>query len=278
MTATDAAGGEARLIAGTAAEPATATSLVSDLGALGIHEGDIVVVHSSLSRLGWVVGGAQAVVAALASAVGPAGTITMPTHSGHLSDPSRWRDPPVPTWWIPLIRANLPAFDPRLTPTRHMGAVVECFRQLDGARRSPHPRLSFTAVGPLAEAIAGRHDLNAGLGPDSPVGRLYDLGAKVVLLGVDHASDTSLHLAEYRARWPRKHWHTEGSPVLVDGVRRWMTYEELAFDDSDFSRLGEAYAATGAETTGMVGSGFGRLCRQADIVDFAVGWIEQTRR
>jgi aminoglycoside 3-N-acetyltransferase len=278
VTATDPLAGEARLISDTVGEPATVTSLISDLHDLGVIESDLIVVHSSLSRLGWVVGGAQAVVSALMAAVGPEGTIVMPTHSGHLSDPARWKHPAVPHRWVPLVRENLPAFDPRLTPTRNMGAIVDCFRQLEGAQRSPHPRLSFTAVGPLAETVTGRHDLAAGLGPESPIGRLYDLGAKVVLLGVDHANNTSLHLAEYRARWPGKHWHTEGSPVLVDGERQWLSYEELAFDDADFRRLGEAFAATGSEAKSLVGSGLGRLCHQDEVVDFAVGWIERTRR
>ena len=270
--------GEEAAITRSLDQPSTVTSLIGQLRALGIEEGDVVIVHSSLSRLGWVVGGAQAVVEALVAAIGTRGTLIMPTHSGHLSEPSRWTNPPVPEPWIPTIRATMPAFDPRLTPTRGMGAVVECFRNLDGTVRGPHPLLSFAGHGPLADQIVAPHELGAGLGPESPLGRLYDLGAKVALLGVGHANNTSLHLAEYRAWWPHKRDQQEGSPILIDGERQWVTYDELALDDSDFERLGDAFAATGAETRNQVGAGVGRLFGQRQAVEFATSWIERSRR
>jgi aminoglycoside 3-N-acetyltransferase len=75
--------------------PATVPSLVDDLHTLGVTPGALLLVHSSLSRLGYVAGGAPAVVQALLNAVGPAGTIVMPAFSSDLSDPSRWIAPPV---------------------------------------------------------------------------------------------------------------------------------------------------------------------------------------
>ena len=100
----------------SASKPATVTSLVDELRALGLDDGMTVMVHSSLSRLGFVLGGAQTVVAALHETVGPGGTIMMPTHSGALSDPSKWQNPPVPETWWQTIRDEMPAFDPALTP------------------------------------------------------------------------------------------------------------------------------------------------------------------
>ncbi len=94
------------------AGPFTRGSLREDLLDLGVEAGSTVMVHSSLSRLGWVAGGAQAVVMALMDALGPTGTLVMPTHSGHLTDPARWERPPVPAEWWPLIRGETPAYDP----------------------------------------------------------------------------------------------------------------------------------------------------------------------
>ena len=160
---------------------------------------------------------------------------SMPTHSGDLSDPATWSKPPVPEAWWDTIRSAMPAYDPALTPTRRMGAIVECFRRLPGTRRSAHPTISVAAHGPKATTIIDPHPLAYGLGEDSPLARLYELDADVVLLGVGHANNTSLHLAEYRADYPNKAWTaTHASPVLIDGHRSWTTYDDLEADDSDF--------------------------------------------
>ena len=104
--------------------PATVESLVRDLRSLGLRAGMTVMVHSSLSQIGYVSGGAHAVVEALLEAVGITGTIVMPTHSTDLSDPSTWSNPPVPSAWWDKLRKHMPAYDERLTPTRRMGAIT----------------------------------------------------------------------------------------------------------------------------------------------------------
>lgn len=268
---------EAEVVAATD-RPATVASLTADLRALGVHPGMTLMVHSSLSRLGWVAGGAQAVVAALLAAVGDGGTLMMPTHSGHLSDPAEWRHPPVPeAWWQP-IRDELPAFDPALTPTSHMGAIVECFRHVPGVRRSTHPTVSAAAFGPHAERLTAGHELIDGLGEASPQARLYDLDGHILLLGVGHGNNTSLHLAERRAAPPGAATTTRWSPVSVNGRREWVGYRSLVDTADDFPAIGHAFATTGRQTTAMVGAGTAHLMRARDVVDHAVGWLAEHRR
>lgn len=259
--------------------PATAATLAEDLRALGVREGSVVMAHASLSALGFVVGGAEAVVDALRSAVGPTGTIVVPTHSGQLSDPAGWENPPVPADWIRTIRDHLPAFDPARTATRSMGAVPEALLRLPDSVRSAHPHVSIAASGPHAFAIIEPHDLAPAMGVGSPLSRLVDLEVDVVLLGVGHANNTLLHLCEYLAEWPAKPTKTFGAPVVHDGERRWVTWDDLDVDADDFDRLGAALEAEHAEAVsiGPVGSGTGRRVAGRDLVAFATQWLSVNR-
>ncbi len=260
----------------TTRQPATVTSLISDLELLGIRGGDVIIVHSSLSSLGWVIGGAQAVVEALLEVVGESGTIVMPTHSSHLTEPAHWENPSVPEAWWPEIYAAIPAFDTDLTPTTKMGAIVECFRHVPGIVRSNHPWASFAATGPEAAFITADHRLEEGMGEHSPLGKLYKLDAKVLLLGVGHANNSSLHLCEHRANWLGRRQEQQGSAIMVDGQRTWVTYEHLVTDSDDFDQIGVAFDP-GRSTIGSVGSGPAKAMNQRQLVDFGVTWMNTYR-
>jgi aminoglycoside 3-N-acetyltransferase len=265
----------ADVIARTSA-PITASMISEALTIAGVSEGSLIMVHSSLSRLGWVAGGAHAVVNTLLRQVGDTGTVVMPSLSSDLSDPAAWVNPPVPADWWQTIRDEIPAYDPNLTPTTSVGAVVECFRHVPGAVRSEHPADSFVAVGPLAERIVHPHALAPAFGEGSPLARLYELDATIVLLGVGHGNNTTLHLAEGRAACARRTMRY-GVPMLVDGQRQWVEFVDLDYDSDDFERLGDAFAATGGQRVVPLGVGSVTTCSARDIVDFAVGWMSANR-
>jgi aminoglycoside 3-N-acetyltransferase len=256
--------------------PVTVDMLVSDVTALGVGAGMTVLLHSSLSALGWVCGGAQAVIEAFQDVLGAEGTLVVPTHSGN-TDPAAWVDPPVPESWWPVIRSSMPAFDPYLTGTRQMGAVADSLLRHPDARRSSHPQVSFTAVGRHASEITADHRLDEQLGINSPLGRLYDLEGSVLLLGVGHNRNTSLHLAEYLATWPSKRTRQCGAAVRVDGERQWVTFTDLDIDESDFPAVGAAFEATGAVRRRQVGHTTAALMAQRALVDFGVRWVTEHR-
>jgi len=237
-----------------------------------------LLVHSSLSALGWVVGGEQAVVEALRDAVGEDGTLVMSTQSWQLCDPAYLNARDVPREWWPAIRDHLPAYDPATTPTRTMGAVAELFRTLPATVRSAHPHRSFAAAGRRSAQVTAVHELDSPAGERSPLRALYDLDAYVLLLGVGHEKSTVLHLAEHRCEYPGKHTVRNGAPLTVDGVRRWVEWTELWVADDDFEEVGEAFAAeTGLTRIGTVGDARVQLLPQRAVVDFAAGWFPRHR-
>jgi aminoglycoside 3-N-acetyltransferase len=256
-------------------EPVTVGRLVDDLRDLRVEAGDTLLVHASLSALGWVAGGPVAVVDALQEAVTADGTLVMPAHTG-LSDPANWQNPPVPDDWIPVIRAEIPAYRPAVTPTRGLGAIPECFRNYPGVVRSRHPSLSFAAWGADADAIVADHSYDDALGDGSPLARVYDRDGDVLLLGVGHGPSTSLHLAEYRADYPKDRT-THGGPVLVDGEREWVEFEDIEISDDDFEEVGAAFEEECEVAVGPVGEGTARLFSQRDAADFAVEWFGENR-
>ncbi len=251
--------------------PNTRQSLIDELKASGIMAGSTLLVHASLSALGWVSGGGVAVVQALMDVVSPVGTLVMPEHSGDLSDPSFWQHPPVPENWWQIIRDTIPAYHPAYTPTRKMGVIAEIFRTVPGVIRSDHPAVSFAAWGKNAEFVTKNHVLEYSLGEGSPLARIYDLNGQVLLLGVGFGNNTSFHLSEARANLCKL--EKQGAPILLNGERQWVEYSDFAYEDQVFEQIGEEFSKTGLVKKIRIGGGDSYLFEQKPAVDFAVSWL-----
>jgi aminoglycoside 3-N-acetyltransferase len=212
-----------------------------------------IIVHAALSAFGHVPGGADTVTRALCEcARRRSATLVMCAHSDAEDDyPSGRGSSPGVSVFSGADDGELPAilaFDRKRSPCRGMGAIAERFRTFPGTRRSGHPTLSFTARGPLARRILVPHRRESGVGPDSPAGRLRDLDALVLLLGVGYERCTILHLAEY-ARAARIA-ASGGAPDAVTcqaferrAFGRWKSrvWTDIAFEPDAFPTLGERF-------------------------------------
>lgn len=259
-------------------KPVTKEDMVEAFKRLGLKENDNVIVHTSLSDLGYVCGGAQAVIEALIETVGDGGSIMMPTQSWKNLDPEDGVHWEVDKKYWQIIRDNWPAYDKRITPTNTMGAVAEMFRLWEGTHRSDHPARSFAAWGKNADYLIKDHDLSNIFGKDSPLDKLYKLDGKALLIGVGYDKNTSLHLADALAKYPGKHDVTEHSAVIKEGKRVCKSYETLFVDGEDFTDIGEAFESKFNIQKTVIGNCELKLMSQRELVDFAIRWIEKNRK
>jgi aminoglycoside 3-N-acetyltransferase len=220
-----------------------------------------------MSSLGYVLGGAQTCVRALLDAVGPTGTFVMPAFSPEVSDPAAWDDPRVCEVDIDYVWAQISVFDPTTTPTA-MGAIPEAFRTWPGVLRSNHPQVSVCAIGPTAAAIVEPHQFAWGQGPGSPFERLYELDARLLLLGVGFNRATLLHHAESRVPHGRR--KVRRFPVDEPSGRRWIEVPDVGDDlNTHFPAIGELVASGDIETFGMIGRPECALVPARRLVDIA---------
>lgn len=251
--------------------------ILTALKHVGVGRGQTVMVHASLSSLGFVCGGAQVVIEALLESVGEEGTIMMPAQSWKNLDPAsgvHWEEPEE--WWQ-AIRDHWPAYNREITPTNTMGAVAEMFRKWPGTLRSDHPARSVAANGKYADYLTREHTLSNIFGDGSPIGKLYELDGYVLLIGVGYDKNTSLHLADARAEYPGKHDYVEHSAVMKNGERVWKGYSTLFVDGEDFTEIGAAFEKAHAVQKESLGSGTITFMRQRELVDFAADWIGRNR-
>ena len=254
----------------------TKANIAADLQRLGVRGRQLLMVHSSLSSIGYVLGGAQTVVGSLLDVLGPDGTLVMPAFSPEVSDPAGWSNRPFDDGDLKLAQDQVPAFDAAVTPTS-MGAIAETFRTWPEILRSQHPQVSVCACGPLAARIVSPHEIAWGQGTGSPFERLYDLDATLLLLGVGFNRATFLHFAESRVPHGRR--KTRRIPAERDGVRTWLSAPDVGDDlNTYFPCIGEAFVKAGHAAVGFVGQARSILAPSRSLVDFATDFLSNALR
>ncbi len=260
----------------------TRSRLARDLISLGLGTRDLVMLHASVRAIGWVVGGPDTVIRAILDVIGPEGTLMM--YAG-------WEESPYLTIALEEGRgeaylAECPAFDPeRSRANRKWSILTEYLRTWPGARRSDHPEASVVAVGAKAAWLTKDHPLHYPYGPGSPFAKLCEAGGKVLLLGSPLSAVTVLHYAETIAEIPDKRIVRYQMPILREGKRVWVEIEDIDTgegiveghsNDEYFAEIVREYLASGKGRWGTVGAASSYLFDAAELVRFAVRWLERS--
>lgn len=249
------------------------TSLTADLRALPLPQGRPILVHSGLRALGPVDGGPDTVVAALLAAGGPTTTFAVPTFTTNLVDPYTWPTPPAPDERERLLAA-MPAFDPATSAPHKMGAIATALWRTPGAVRSRHPVTSWAAIGPAADALTRDPPLDDPEGVDGTVGRVWKEDGWVLLLGVDHDADTTIHLAESLLDMPHLRELPDRWPDdRPDGTRVWRAVAKTTKCSDGFVALGPPLERAGAIHRGRVGDAPAQLLRSRALVEVATALL-----
>jgi aminoglycoside 3-N-acetyltransferase len=259
--------------------PATRTSLRGELRRLGLCAGDLVMVHAGIRSLGCVLGGVNTVVQALLDAVGDRGTVLAYMDWEMGAEPEDFENE--------SLREEIPTFDKRIArASRDHGILAETIRTWPGAVRSDHPDAGVAAIGARADWLCADHPLQYGYGPGSPLHKLAESGGKVLMLGAPLEKITLLHHAEHLANIPGKRIQRYQRPLLIEGERRWVDFEE--FDTSEpvtdellasggdyFTVIAEHCLAEGGGCAGRVAQAPSYLFDARRLVTCGVAWLEE---
>jgi aminoglycoside N3'-acetyltransferase len=221
-------------------------TIVEQLRELGVESGSVLLVHTSFSNVGSLEGGPDSLIDSLLEAIGPDGTLVMPSWTDDDDEP----------------------FDPDSTPVEdHLGIVADVFWRRPGVLRGTHA-FAVSANGPQAAYITSAPFVLPPHDEDSGVARVHELDGSVLLLGVDHDSNTTIHLAERRARVP--YWQANHITVVADGGSKRVFYGENDSCCQRFNQVGEWLRERGLQREGRVGNAQTMLMRSRDVVDTVV--------
>ena len=225
--------------------------VVAQLHALGVREGDVLLVHTSFRAVRPVEGGPGGLIEALTRALGSSGTLVMPSWTGDDEQP----------------------FDPAATPAAtDLGVVADTFWRLPGVLRGHHP-FAFAARGPEASDIIADLLVLPPHQAKSPVGRVLDCDGRILLLGVHHDANTTLHLAELLAGVPYRVPHH--ITVLEDGRQKRIDYLENDHCCARFQQADDWLKQRGLQSDGIVGHAPSHLMRSRDLIDTVLPHIER---
>ena len=197
---------------------------------LGVKNGDVVLLHSALSAIGHVEGGAEAVVDAFLDAVGDDGTLVVPAFG-------------------------------------NLGIITTTVKSRAEAKISDHPNARVAAIGKNAEAICAEHwEAETAHGEGTPYLKIAKLGGKICLMGVDQDRNTTLHSVEALLRLPYLKTITS-KRTDADGNEETKDFPFFPGPHRDFIGLDKYLRHSGKMTIGKVGNAVTSLIKSEDLIE-----------
>lgn len=238
--------------------------------AVGIGPGDTVMFHSALSSMGTVVGGPDTVIDGFLDAVGPTGTVAVPTLCNWTPEEQKFV----------FVRWN-----PKTSPS-YVSLITETFRPRPDAVRSDHATHSVAAIGSRAVELTARH---GGSGPrpgpfgpaafarESPWQKFYDWNAAYGFIGVTFRVCTMVHFVESLiVERARARARPEARAQLASEIVGWMkpgVWPTVRVDEREI--IERMLAEKGIVRYGKIGSATLRCARAKPMVDEWVAILER---
>lgn len=231
----------------------TFDDLVSGFHALGVQPGDTLLVHSSYKSFGPVEGGPQTVVNALEAALGPQGTLIMPTFNFDFNKGQPW--------------------DVRSTPSQ-MGVLTELVRKDPRARRVFHPIYSFAILGRYAEML-GSLRYKSSYERGSVFGKLRDLDGSIMVIGLSYTNSMTFfhHIEQMEGVDYRFLKQFTGQVTDWDGTTQTGTFEMLVRDVdrgviTEVNPMGALMEQAGVIQVGRIGEAPVKLMKANEVYAF----------
>lgn len=249
----------------------TKEDIKRQLEAIGIQKGMLLMIQGDIKNLGYICGGAQALLEAIMDCIGFEGTIVMPSFTPDVLDPACMKNLCIDKENWEYVRKESMPFDKKLSaPNKEDELVLQLLRN-DGVVRSYHPNYSFVAWGKYAKIICDKHALHFGLSKDSPLGRIYELNGFVLMLGKDYKDCTMFHLAHYNGdTLPIK---IVTAPIEKNNKLNWKDMLDLDLNDEGFDIIGEIMEERKIVRSMYIGTGQCRLYSSREAVNIATSYF-----
>lgn len=254
----------------------TQAQLVEDLTNLGLREGASVLAHTSLRAIGKIEGGAETLLNAFLQVLGPTGTLLVPTFNYDHDDPAQAQNADTSPEDLERMRSLVPACDAS-APTataRWTGVFPDVVRQHREALQSAHPVLSFAAIGANAAFLTQNAPFHYPLGSSSPLARLHQLDGYVLLMGVTHTVNASIHLGEVWAEVPYVHRLRRLKTEAEPGADEWVTMKGSPECSEGFAKIEPLLRNCRVLWNGYIGNAASQLMQQRAVVSMAIALLQ----